>query len=123
MLPSVHRVLAASAAETFDDPVNARTIHLVAFGLIVVALVLVGVTAWWWVASRVEHPSLGPLEVMGTTRWRTSDDGLRRVRLDAARPVDAPEPVEVADERPGRFVTPPASSAPRDPLLQARRSD
>ena len=61
-------------------------IHLVVAGLVVVAVALSAVTAWWWIASRVEHPSLGPLEVMGSKRWRDADDGMRRVRLDAARP-------------------------------------
>ena len=136
----MHRLLSAATNGTFDDPVNARTIHLVSFGLIVVALALAGVTVWWWIASRVEHPALGPLEVMGSKRWLDAEPGLRRVRLDAARPVDGPEPADGVDEvvevdddvedapdferavRPAPLATPPARSGPpRDPLLQARR--
>ena len=94
MSPFVHRLAAASSTGSFEDPVNARTIHLVVAGLFVVAVALSAVTAWWWIASRVEHPSLGPLEVMGSKRWRDADDGMRRVRLDAARPEDQPTAAE-----------------------------
>lgn len=71
---------------TFDDPENARIIYLAAGGLLLVAVVL-GVGTWiWWRNAKVEHPALGPLEVMGTRRWSRSDFNDRRRRLDAARP-------------------------------------
>lgn len=72
---------------TFDDPENARIIYLAAGGLLLLAIGL-GVGTWiWWRNARVEHPALGPLEVMGTRRWWRSDFNDRRRRLDAARPL------------------------------------
>ena len=80
---------------TFDDPENARIIYLAAGGLLLVAVAL-GVGTWiWWRNAKVEHPALGPLEVMGTRRWSRSDFNDRRRRLDAARPPH--EDDEVAD--------------------------
>jgi hypothetical protein len=81
---------------TFDDPENARIIYLAAGGLLLVAVAL-GVGTWmWWRNAKVEHPALGPLEVMGSRRWWRSDFNDRRRRLDAARP--AHETDDVADE-------------------------
>ena len=88
-------------AEQFTDPQNARVIYFAAGGLAVLAL-LIGIgTVLWWRSTEVEHPALGPLEVMGTRRWWKGDYAARRRHLDAARP--ATEPAE-GDEAPAEPV-------------------
>jgi len=80
-------------AEQITDPSNARTIYLTAGGLVVLALAVAAGTVWWWRSSKVEHPALGPLEVMGTRSWWKGDYAARRRRLAAARPAGAePDP-------------------------------
>jgi len=79
-------------ADTFDDPENARTILLSAAGLAVLGLLIAAGTVWWWRGSEVEHPALGPLEVMSSRSWWKGDYTLRRRRLEAARPEGA-EPI------------------------------
>mgnify|MGYP001206389040 CR=1 FL=1 len=73
-------------AANFSDPENARTIYLAAGGLVVLAGALVAGTVWWWRTSGVEHPVLGPLEVMGTKPFLLADDDELRDIIEAARP-------------------------------------
>lgn len=77
-------------AERFEDPENARTILLMAGGLVVLAVLVAAGTVWWWRSTKVEHPALGPLEVMGARSWWKGDYSTRRRRLDAARPAGEP---------------------------------
>ena len=85
----------ALLAATFDDPENARIILLSAAGLVVLGLLIAAGTVWWWRNSGVEHPALGPLEVMGSRSWWRGDYTSRRRRLEAARPEGA-EPIDPA---------------------------
>jgi hypothetical protein len=89
---------------TFDDPENARIIYLAVGGLLLLAVGLGLGTWYWWRNAKVEHPALGPLEVMGSRRWWRSDFNDRRRQLDAARPPhdtdgdgvpDAADPVDL----------------------------
>lgn len=88
-------------AGNFEDPANARIIYLAAGGLVLLA-VLLGVGTWmWWRRAKVEHPVLGPLEVMGTRRWRRTDDDQERGKvLAAVRLPDHPEAVAAAEPAP-----------------------
>lgn len=102
-------------AAQFEDPENARLIYLAAGGLVVVAILVVVGTVWWWRSAAVEHPSLGPLEVMGSRSWAKADDVERQQELDAVRPQGAtqddtslivPDPVDLLEadrERPIDF--------------------
>ena len=87
--------LCAVLAANFSDPEHARIIYLAAGGLVLMAIGLVGGTVWWWRSSAVEHPALGPLEMMSTKVFRSSDEEMRREIIEAARPgaqvVDEPE--------------------------------
>lgn len=83
------------AAERFEDPENARVILLSAAGLVLVAVLVGAGTFWWWRSSRVEHPALGPLEVMGSRSFSKGDYTSRRRRLEAARPAGA-EPADAS---------------------------
>ena len=89
------RTAAIVGAGNFKDPQNARIIYLAAAGLVVLAVGLAISTFLWWRHSKVEHPVLGPLEVMGTRRWWKSDFATRTMRLEQARPsADGDEPVD-----------------------------
>ena len=90
-------------ADTFDDPENARIILLSAAGLVILGLLIAAGTVWWWRSSEVEHPALGPLEVMSSRSWWKGDYAARRRSIEDARPEGA------------ELVDPPAS-APSDPL-------
>lgn len=102
-------------AAQFEDPENARLIYLAAGGLVLIAILVVVGTVWWWRSAAVEHPSLGPLEVMGTKSWTKGDDTTRQQVLDAVRPEGAtpgdgslvvPDPVDLLEtdrERPLHF--------------------
>ena len=79
----------ATLAQTFDDPENARVILLSAGGLVLLGVLIAAGTVWWWRSSEVEHPALGPLEVMGSRSWWKGDYALRRRRLEEARPAGA----------------------------------
>lgn len=83
----------ALLAQTFDDPENARIILFSAAGLVALSVLIAAGTVWWWRSSEVEHPALGPLEVMGSRSWSKGDYALRRRRLQEARPAGA-EPAD-----------------------------
>lgn len=78
-------------ADSFEDPERARVIYMAAGGLVLIALLVIAGTVWWWRSATVEHPSLGPLEVMGTRSWSKADFASRQNSLDAVRP-DGAEP-------------------------------
>lgn len=79
------------------DPENERIIYVAAGGLLLLAVGLAVGTIWWWRNSRVDHPALGPLEVMGTRSWWKGDWTSRRRRLDEVRPT-LPEQESGVDE-------------------------
>lgn len=74
-------------ATYFSDPENERLIYLSAGALILFAIVVTVVTVWWWRSAKVDHPVLGPLEVMSTRAWEDSDRLARRQALEAVRPA------------------------------------
>ncbi len=78
-------------ADSFEDPARARVIYMAAGGLVLIAILVIAGTVWWWRSAAVEHSSLGPLEVMGTRSWSKGDFSDRRNRLDSVRP-DGAEP-------------------------------
>jgi hypothetical protein len=84
----------------FSDAHNARLIYLAAGGLVLLGLGLTWLTVRWWRDSEQVHPSLEPLVVMGTRRWRTSGSMQRALALDAVRPAGAERTVTVPDEEP-----------------------
>jgi hypothetical protein len=57
----------------------------VGIALIVVGVALLGVTAWFWRASRLDDPVLAPLEVIGDRRFRAADEATRREMLRQVR--------------------------------------
>ena len=53
--------------------------------LIITGLALLGVTLWFWRASRPDDPVLGPLEVIGEREFRDADEATRKELLRRAR--------------------------------------
>jgi hypothetical protein len=95
------RGMAADLSDANAD----RIIYLVAAGLVLLGIALAVATVWWWRSTRPEHPSLGPLEVMGEKRFRRSGDAERRQIIANSRPPGAqpliaepvaPQPVDLA---------------------------
>jgi hypothetical protein len=85
------------AEGTFEDPKNARVIYIAAGGLLLLALLLAVGTWWWWRSAKVEHPALGPLEVMGSRSWRNGDFNNRVKTIEQARPANAIHEAELAE--------------------------
>jgi hypothetical protein len=88
---------AAVWAMAFDDVQNARLIYLAAGGLVLLGCMLIWLTVRWWRSTRVEHPVLAPLEVMGERSWRKSGDVQRSMALDAVRPEGADKLVAIPE--------------------------
>ncbi|MEQ1701716.1 MAG: hypothetical protein ABMA25_16525, partial [Ilumatobacteraceae bacterium] len=97
------------------DPENERTIYIAAGGLLMLAVALLVGTVWWWRNSRVEHPALGPLEVMGTRSWWKGDWTARRRRLDEVRPAAADS--SAADEEVDLSAVATSDALPFDDLV------
>lgn len=84
-VPSTRRVLGVVIGGNFNDPTNERLIFLSAAGLAVVGIALLVGTILWWRRGRQEHPSLAPLEVLGSRAWTKAPEGDRRRRLEKVR--------------------------------------
>ena len=90
-------------ADDFTDPQNARLVWIASGGLALIGVALLVGTVVWWRSSRVEHPALGPLEVMGARGFFKAADGEQRRMLDEVRPAGAkpasaqrPDPVDLS---------------------------
>jgi len=57
----------------------------VGIALIITGLALLGVTLWFWRASRPDDPVLGPLEVIGEKEFKDADEATRKELLRRAR--------------------------------------
>ena len=57
----------------------------VGIALIITGLALLGVTLWFWRASRPDDPVLGPLEVIGEKEFKVADEATRKELLQRAR--------------------------------------
>lgn len=76
-------------AADFSDPGRARLLIVAAVLLALLGVLTAVATVWWWRTSRADHPSLGPLEVMGQRQWQRSGDIDQAHLLDLARPAGA----------------------------------
>ena len=56
----------------------------VGIALVVVGIVLLAVTLWFWRESRPDNPVLGPLEVMGDKAFKEADEAARKEMLRKA---------------------------------------
>jgi hypothetical protein len=117
-------VVHPSQSSSIDDTASTRRIQLMAGGLAVLGIGLIGITVWFWRSTRPDPEALAPLEIMGRRRWRRLDTIEQRHRLDdvrahlndeaavAARETVAPAPIVPAPESPDVVV--PAAVASGD---------
>lgn len=80
-------VLTAQAGDVVGDPSNQRIVGAIVVALLVLGVVVVGVTVWFWRSTRPEPAALGPLEEMSRRRFRRLPDHTRKERLDAVRGI------------------------------------
>ncbi len=86
---SIAPAFASTGGASFDDSAASNRVLAVVAGLVVIAAVLIAVTAWFWRVSRPEHPALAPLQLIGTRRFRRSAPEARRKALAELRaPAD-----------------------------------
>jgi hypothetical protein len=78
-----------TAADVVSDTAKTVTVLVVVGALVVAGVVVLAVTAWFWRASRPDHPVLAPLELMGGRRFHRAGATERALLLDAARPEGA----------------------------------
>lgn len=62
----------------------------VGIALVVVGIVLLAVTLWFWRESQPDNPVLGPLEVMGDKAFKEADEAARKEMLRKARTTVVP---------------------------------
>ena len=62
----------------------------VGIALIITGLALLGVTLWFWRASRPDDPVLGPLDVIGEKEFKDADEATRKELLRRARTTVEP---------------------------------
>jgi len=98
--------VASIVGANFNDPTNERLIWLSAAGLVVVGVALLVGTIVWWRRGKQEHPSLAPLEVLGSRSWTRAPEPDRRRKLDRVRSGGSvviedeplrPEPVDLRE--------------------------
>jgi hypothetical protein len=119
-LVAVTRTGTRVMAEDFTDPHNARLVWIASGGLALVGTALLIGTVWWWKNSRVEHPALAPLEMMGVRRFAKAADGEQRRMLDEVRP-DGAKPLRT--HRPDPVDLRSAAESPDDGFDDLREMD
>jgi hypothetical protein len=81
------------SGESVNDASSTHRLQLIAAGLALLGILLIGFTIWYWRATRPEHRALAPLEVMSDRKWRKADTGQRRRSLEEVRAPDSPTSV------------------------------
>ena len=123
--------IGAIDTESVSDSGSSNTVLAVTLALVVLGVALIGVTTWFWRATRPDPEALGPLLVMSDRDFARRGPIEQRRSLDAARPsatvVEEPidEPlVGDGDEMPvpGDESSPPVSPA-AEPVGSAERDD
>src|SRR5262245_46744476 len=80
-------------ADSINTVSSTRKVYLLAGALALLGVALIVVTVWFWRTTRQDPEVLGPLEAMGTRRFRHMDDGAKQELLEKSRPVGA-EPMK-----------------------------
>lgn len=78
--------LVGALAAELSEAEASRRVFLTAGGLVLLGIVLLIGTVAWWRSTRVDHPALAPLEVMGERRWMKASLYERRRLIDGVRP-------------------------------------
>lgn len=87
--------------ESVSDVGSSNTVLAVTIALIVLGIGLLGITTWFWRATRPDPEALGPLVAMSDRRFAALGPIEKRRALDGARPVSpATEVAPVVDAEP-----------------------
>lgn len=86
-LRSLLNVVTAQAGDVVGDPSNERIVGAIVVALVLLGVVVVVVTVWFWRSTRPEPGALGPLEEMSRRRFARLPDHTQKERLDAVRVV------------------------------------
>jgi hypothetical protein len=120
------RIVIAQTGEVISDPANERIVRFAVAGLVVLGVVVVAVTVWFWRSTKPEPVALAPLEAMSRRHFDRLSEEQQRARLEAVRdrgPGDAeatsgaPDTGDDTDMvgTPDQFIP---ERAPVDPLLR-----
>lgn len=99
--------IGAIDTESVSDSGSSNTVLAVTLALVILGVALIGVTTWFWRATRPDPEALGPLLVMSERDFARRGPIEQRRSLDAARPsptvVDEPlaEPLDERVAEPG----------------------
>lgn len=97
--------LLRAAADSLTEDEAKRQLYFAAGGLVLLGVVLLIGTIWWWRSTRPESPALAPLEVMSGRRWSHASEAERRRLADGVRPhpgpadAEAPVPIPLDEAR------------------------
>lgn len=78
--------IGAIDTESVSDSGSSNTVLAVTLALVVLGVALIGVTTWFWRATRPDPEALGPLLVMSDRDFARRGPIEQRRSLDAARP-------------------------------------
>jgi len=90
--------------ESVSDAGSSNVVLVVTLALIVLGIGLLGITVWFWRATRPDPEALGPLVAMSDRGFATLGPIERRRVLDAARPAQIPNRVAPVAEDDGSVV-------------------
>ena len=90
--------------ESVSDAGSSNVVLAVTLALIVLGIGLLGVTVWFWRATRPDPEALGPLVAMSDRGFATLGPIERRRVLDGARPVQIPNQVAPVTDDDGPVV-------------------
>ena len=68
-----------------SNPIFSSSLQLLGLGMIALGIGLVGVTVWFWLASRPEPEVLASLEIMGDRKFVVSSDRAKDQMLESVR--------------------------------------
>ncbi|MEP6659396.1 MAG: hypothetical protein ABJD24_05720 [Acidimicrobiales bacterium] len=109
--PTIAPVSATTAAPvTIKQRSARRTVDTLIVVLLVLAVLVLGVTFWYWRVTKPVPRQLEPLATMSTRTWRKAPAARREARLEKVHALAAPLPPPQQDDRP--------VDQPLDPLLE-----
>ena len=109
--PTIAPVTATTAEPvTIKQRSARRTVDTLIVVLLALAVIVLGVTFWYWRVTKPVPRQLEPLATMSTRTWRRAPAGRREARLERVHALAAPLPPPNKDDQ--------AASEPLDPLLE-----
>ncbi|MEO7398616.1 MAG: hypothetical protein ABIW84_08640 [Ilumatobacteraceae bacterium] len=83
------KLLSSQLADTVNDADSTRKVYMLAGALVLLGILLITVTVWFWRSTHHDPELLAPLEAMDSRGFRKADGGAQQHLLDEARPDSA----------------------------------